>query len=199
MPKREPSEDDIARWRRALDEAQIAFEAQNPGRARVRAARFDYYAGPLCQGPARVRLAVLRAQFEAGDPRALLEAVGVCARCELTIPQWASAEFMTAIGEVAHARVASWDRAFGKPWEGKHLNKLEQRLALQPDVYFRVRKIQDTDPEQAIDRSLFERVAEEFKIGRTQCEELYYRQRRANERLHAHILELEIIERMQPR
>jgi hypothetical protein len=164
MPKHESSDDEIERWR-ALSEAQAAFDAQEPGRS---------FAGPLFQAAAHEGLEALREQFEAGDRTALLEAVHRCAWHELTIPEWATVAFMAAYREVAHARAASWDDVFGKPWPGKHLARLRRRRELIFPVRARIQELRQRSDPPPLDEKLFESVGKEFGIGKTVCQEFYY-------------------------
>lgn len=149
----------------ALSEAQETFEAANPGRP---------YAGPLPQAVARGKLEQERTRYAAGDSMALLGAISICARNELPIPAWAATAYLKAYREVLNCRAGSWDEVLGKPHARKHIKGLRQRRELRPKIWLRVRQIRDTEPSQAIDRSMFERVAEELGIGRTLCEALYY-------------------------
>lgn len=164
MHKHEPSEDEIERWR-VLSADQAAFDAKNPGRS---------YAGPLFQAAAHERIEALREQYDAGDRVALLEAVHLCAWHELVLPEWAALKFMAAYREAAHARAASWDDVFGKPWPGKHLASLRRRRELILPVRARIRELlQHRDP-PPLDEELFESVGKEFGIGKTLCQEFYY-------------------------
>jgi hypothetical protein len=164
MPRPEPSDDEIEHWR-VLSEAQAAFDAQNPRRS---------FAGPLFQAAARERLELLREQFEAGDRTALLEAVHRCAWHEMVIPEWAALKFMAAYREVAHARTASWDDVFGKPWPGKKLASLRLRRELILPVRARIQELRQRRDPPPLSEALFESVGKEFGIGKTLCQEFYY-------------------------
>ncbi len=130
---------------------------------------------PVSQLFGRLSLEEERERFTAGDRVALLAAVRECARCGLPMPDWVASAFIRSYDQVLNCRVKSWDEAFGKPFpKGKHVEALRQRRELRFAVGLAVLDRVKRDPSTPIDKGLFEVVSEEFGIGASQAEELYY-------------------------
>jgi hypothetical protein len=130
---------------------------------------------PVSQLFGRLSLEEERERFAAGDRVALLAAVRECARCGLPMPEWVAAAFIRSYDQVLNCRVKSWDEAFGAPFpKGSHLNALRKRRKLRIFVHSAVLDRVRRDPSTPIDKGLFESVGEEFSIGASLAEELYY-------------------------
>lgn len=130
---------------------------------------------PVSQFFGRLWLEQEQERFAAGDRGALLAAVRECARCGLPMPEWVAAAFIRSYDQVLNCRVKSWDEAFGAPFpKGSHLNALRKRRKLRVFVHSAVIDRVQRDPSTPIDKGLFESVGEEFNIGASQAEELYY-------------------------
>ena len=92
---------------------------------------------------------------------------------DLSIPPWAAKAYIVRFRKVLHLEADSWDAAFGRPYpKGLHLAKARRRRELRFRVYGRVRDL--TKDGTALDERLFERVGDEFEIGKTLCNDLYY-------------------------
>lgn len=130
---------------------------------------------PVSQLFGRLALEDERARFAAGDRVALLAAIRECARCGLPMPEWVAVAFIRSYDRVLNCRVKSWDDAFGAPFpKGAHLNALRKRRELRFAVGLAVLHRVQRDPSTPIDKGLFEAVGDEFGVGASQAEELYY-------------------------
>lgn len=166
----------------ALSEDQRNYEIENPD-------PWARPAGPLHQATAEQRLLQERERYESGENIALMGAIRICVNHDLPLPQWASRAYIKAYGKVLNCESNSWDEVFGKPYPGKHLDKLKQRQELRIAIYSRVVDIRNAGGftymddgagkmkrayEIPVDEVLFEDVGAEFGIGKTLCNELYY-------------------------
>lgn len=130
---------------------------------------------PVYQWASLHRLEGLRQLFASGEGYALMLAIVICARHDLVMPKWVARAYTDAFDKVNGYRVRSWDEAFGaRTKKGAHLEPLRQRWLIGPGVLMRVREIKREKPETPIDNALFERVGQEFGIGRALASELYY-------------------------
>lgn len=153
-------------WTSSLDDA-VAEQRQRLNRG----GQFR----PVSQWVQARRVERLREAAEGGDGYAVLSCIRICVDFRLVAPEWLALAFNRHFEKVATCKVRSWDEAFGRPYPGKHLRDLRRRHQLQGLVFNRITNIRDVEsPRPAIDESLFERVAAEFKIGKTMCAELYY-------------------------
>ena len=135
--------------------------------------------GPICKWDALQKLDWIERQFSKGDNFALLHAIRICAQRDLVIPEWAARAYIKRFNDVLNCRTNSWDGAFGRPYpNGMHLSKARQRRQLRFAVYNRVREILAANPKRPIDEGLFASVGDEFDIGKTLCNRLYYEARR---------------------
>jgi len=128
---------------------------------------------PIMQASAVGRANQLKDQVISGDGFSLLAVIRICASHGLVIPTWAVKQYITKYDVILNCRASSWDDAFGKPYQGKHLKKLKQRRDLRHPVYMRVREILSSKSRPPIDKGLFEEVGEHFGIKATYAEELY--------------------------
>jgi hypothetical protein len=134
---------------------------------------------PLFQWNALRDLDTLKAQFEAGDGFALLQAIRKCANHNLVMPDWVTQNYIDRFDRVLNCKLASWDEAFGKPYpKGKHISNLRDRRSLRLQVYIRVREILAADKSIPIDNELFSSVGAKLGIRKTLCNELYYEAKR---------------------
>jgi hypothetical protein len=176
------------------------MEAQR--QAQANGLGFSDPSGPVSQWDGLHRLDQLERQFTAGDEAALLEAIAVCARHDLVIPEWAAVAYLRAYLRVIHFETDSWDVAFGRPHpRGIHLRKAQKRRQLRFQVYNHVRAMLNArdykwervtpvpinvsaavayidsygdPPDIGIGDELFDLVGEEFGIHKTLCSKLYY-------------------------
>jgi hypothetical protein len=162
-------------------EKDWAFEQVLAALEQARAEGMEWFdpSGPVPQWCALQKLDALEQQFGKGDDFALLHAIRVCANHDLVIPKWAALAYIKRFDAVLTCKTGSWDGAFGRPYRnGFHLVKARQRRQLRFAVYVRVREILEAEPGTAVDESLFERVGDEFDIGKTLCNRLYYEVKR---------------------
>jgi hypothetical protein len=150
---------------------------------RARAAGMEWFdpAGPLSQWHALQELETLERQYAAGDRFALLHAIRVCANHDLVIPLRAALAYIRCFDAVLTCRTDAWDDAFGRPYPpGMHIAKARQRRQLRFQIYNRVQAILRSE-RTPIDEALFERVGDEFDIGKTLCNKLYYQAKKLSE------------------
>lgn len=156
----------MSRW--TMDEAQKAqeaWEAENRGIPH----------GPFWWWAAVIELRELRAQYEAGDNVALLDAVHICAMNGLPMPAWCAQNYLNKYRSVIGYKARTWDEAFGKAHpKNVQLSAKEKKRRLAGPVYLEVRRIRQAEPDTPIDASLFERVGKTFNIGKTLAEQYYY-------------------------
>jgi hypothetical protein len=131
--------------------------------------------GPMAQWDGLRTLDRLERQLAAGDEGALLEAIAVCARHALVIPEWAACAFLEAWRRVIHFETDSWDVAFGRPHpRGMHLARAQQRWLLRYQVWNRIHDLRTSSDKIGLGDELFDQVGEEFGIHKTLCSQLYY-------------------------
>ena len=152
-------------WAATFDEAQAAQVV-----TQVEAS----YLQPLFQWAAAQRVTSARAACEGGDGFSVMECIHLCAWHGLVMPDWLAGDFMRRYRLVNHAKVGSWDKAFGLPYpKGTQLSRIRfrrrARLAIHTDV---LRAIQ-FDPNRPIDEGLFGEIGAKHGAGKTQAEELY--------------------------
>jgi hypothetical protein len=112
--------------------------------------------------------------FKAGDKMALLGAIRICANHDMVMPAWVATGYIRAYDKVLRARVGSWDEAFGKPFDGKFMDR--RRTERNAMIVYLVDKAlaagdQITDAMDA--------VAEQKNVSRKTVENAYYKARRA--------------------
>ena len=130
--------------------------------------------GPLGKWQALQNIEDCRLKFLNGDRAALFFAINQCATRELVIPEWAASAFRRGYSDVASFRVDSWDKAFGAPFpKGFKVAQGRRRLGLIFIVHGRILDIYKRE-QVAIDDELFQRVANEFHIGKRQCKQFWY-------------------------
>jgi hypothetical protein len=127
----------------------------------------------------RELLPKLREQYLASnDAFPLMNAIALCARHRLTIPQWAANGFLSGFDRVGAGDVASWDAAWGLPYpKGVRAKRVRQHIAnidRAKKIHAYVQALRASNPSLPIDRSRFEKVAKKLRITRRRCEELYY-------------------------
>lgn len=130
---------------------------------------------PLYQWAACHELDRLQTAFKSGDRFALMQAIRKCANHDLPLPSWAAMAYIRAYDAVLNAREKTWDAVLGQPYpKGSHLSAIRKQRTLQFAVHNRISDIRKTDPAIAIDVELFDRVGQEFNIGKTLAAEYYY-------------------------
>jgi hypothetical protein len=114
-----------------------------------------------------------RERFEAGDPAALLDAVDLCARAAMPMPLWLAEAFCERFNRWERFEAETLDAAFDveRP-TGKHLGKRKDRERLRHAVVFEVERRHRDGAK--INDMLFEDIGQEFKIGRSKANKIYY-------------------------
>lgn len=133
---------------------------------------------PVFQYAAMEAIEIERQRFTAGDKMALFGAIRKCANHDLVMPRWVADAFVRGYDEVLNCRVGSWDKAFGKPYPGKHLNALRKRrvnrFLVKQEIESALREGERTTGRRpAIDNELFEAVAQKLHINRDLVSKLY--------------------------
>jgi hypothetical protein len=114
-------------------------------------------------------------KYENGNQWALMQALYVCAREGASLPKWVAHAYVKAYEAARTGHAKSWDDVFGSPYpKGTHFRKVIKHHEILWPLYSRAKEIVQTNPNQAIDESLFEQVGEEFNIGKTLASEYYY-------------------------
>ncbi len=114
---------------------------------------------------------------QANSGGAVLDAVYMCARNGLMMPDWLATAFMSRVRAVSDFKAASWDSplSFGRPHpKGTRLAAERKRLRFQATVHTRILLIRQEEPETPIDKRLFERVGKLYGLGATLAENYYY-------------------------
>jgi hypothetical protein len=88
---------------------------------------------------------ILQANFEAGDNRALLTAVAVCARDGMTVPPWAAEAFYARYAEWARFEVRTLDEAFGVKRKGSRLANLAFQEKIKESVILKAYQLHAKD------------------------------------------------------
>ena len=123
--------------------------------------------------------AILKETLKRGhtrEQRAVLEAISLCMLNNLPPPKWLARAFLSAYRKVTtQFQAKSLDYVFGKQLlKRTQLNAERKKRNLRFQVYHKISEIKASDPKTRIDGALFERVGEEFNIGRTLAFEFYY-------------------------
>ena len=131
---------------------------------------------PIQKWLAAQELKYWQAKHAKGDKAAVLEGLYLCTLNDLPMPRWLVYAFLAAYRAIRQYEARTWDEVFGKPHKkGTHLaaKRDEREKAIQ--IYQRVKQIKATNPGTAIDEALFERVGDEFGVGRSTANEYYYK------------------------
>jgi hypothetical protein len=116
-----------------------------------------------------------KAEYDAGNQYALMQAIWVCAKESHPIPQWAADPYIRGFEACRQGNAKSWDDVFGRPYaKGAQLNALMKRHSKQWPLVNRIREIRAADPTRALDENLFEEVGIEFVLSKTLVSDYYY-------------------------
>jgi hypothetical protein len=114
-----------------------------------------------------------RKLFEAGDPKALLEAIDFCARSGSAMPLWLGEAFCACFDKWSRYEVKTLDQAFGVERKRERIFNRKLRLSLQPRVARAVIRLHRHE-NLPIDEALFERIGKMFKISMGKARSIYY-------------------------
>jgi len=118
---------------------------------------------------------ILEQRFRDGDRLALVRGLKI-AVVHRVMPGWIADALKTAVDDIERFRARSWDDVLPPVLPDRaHLAARRRRLELAPKIYQSVtEKIENG---AIVDQSLFEDVAQLFKISRSLCSEFYYSHR----------------------
>jgi len=156
-----------------FDPAWTAHEAcAATEKACAAGAPFAYPHLPFARWDGYHQVEQLRKSYETGERFALMNALRICARCALPMPDWVARAYIRGYDAVVNARSKSWDEAFGEPYpKGTHLNALRKRRKFQFAVWNRVMEAKHRGV--PTDEALFEQIGEEFGIKKTLAQEYF--------------------------
>ncbi|MGK7059827.1 hypothetical protein BjapCC829_24765 [Bradyrhizobium barranii] len=114
-----------------------------------------------------------RRRFEAGDPKALLEALDLFCRSGDKMPLWMREALIARLDPFLRYEIKSLDQAFDVERKRERISSRKMRLALQPAVAWEVITLH-REENLPIDNALFERVGKKFNISMGTARDFYY-------------------------
>ena len=114
-----------------------------------------------------------RKRFEAGEVKALLDALDYCARSGSSMPVWLAEAFCACYGKWLRYDVKTLDQAFGVERKGERISDRKFRESLKAPVALEVSRLHRQE-KRPIDEALFELVGEKFKIPTGTARDIYY-------------------------
>jgi hypothetical protein len=115
-----------------------------------------------------------RKRFEAGEAKALLDALDYCARSGSAMPVWLVEAFCACYGKWLRYDVKTLDQAFGVERKGERVSNRKFRESLKALVALEVSRLHRQE-KLPIDEALFERVGKKFKIPMGMARDIYYK------------------------
>jgi hypothetical protein len=117
-----------------------------------------------------------QAKSEAGDKRAVLRAVYICAIYSMPLPDWTRNTFCAVYRGVLEAEIGSWDDAFSPAFpKGKHVEKLKGREQLKYAAY---REVCDARiAGKGLGDELYSKIATKLSTNKEKVKELFYEAR----------------------
>jgi hypothetical protein len=116
----------------------------------------------------------LRSRFEAGEQRALLDAVDICARAGIPLPWWLAEAFSTCFTAWRRLQIETLDETFKVTWpKGTRWNDLARREHLKWDVLHRAFELR-TRENLPFGEELFERIGRDLDISRSLANKIFY-------------------------
>jgi len=107
---------------------------------------------------AEIKLRDLQSRFEAGDPKALFEAVRFCHLFGVPMPDWVGLGILDGMQKVENFELGSWDDAYGAPYpKNTRLPERRRRLERANAVAYEVERLSAAGT--AIDDFIWEKVA----------------------------------------
>jgi hypothetical protein len=109
----------------------------------------------------------------AGEPRALMEALLKCSLLKQPMPDWVAEAYQEAYKKVTTYEVRSWDDAFGQPHaKGTDLKANRKKLILSAKIFAATRARIDAGANT--DLELFAAIGEEFNETYSYVRDVYY-------------------------
>lgn len=169
LPKENPGRDDMKQfysW--TYDDA---FNAQFEWKKRHPNTQSQ---GPYYQWSGAMELKDLYQIYNDGNKGVILEALHICAKNCLMMPQWVEKAFLEAYQKVHRYEVRSWDDVFGRPIpKNVHLQAKQRERSVGWQVYKCIKELKRNNPSKPIDIALFEKVGERFGIKKTLVQKYY--------------------------
>lgn len=128
---------------------------------------------PIYQLAAIEKLELERRAFEAGDKLALLGAIRVCANHDVVMPEWVATNFIRAYDRVLHTKVGSLDDAFGRPYNGKWMER--RRKVRDSNIAAEIKKVMT---EGAPVTRAQAKIAARYNVSTKTVENIWYRDSR---------------------
>lgn len=117
-----------------------------------------------------------RMKSEAGDKRAVLRAIYVCAIYNMPLPEWVRNAFCAVYRGVLNAEIGSWDEAFSPAFpKGKHVEKLKGREQLKYEAYREVCYARIAG--KGLGDKLYSEIATQLNTNKEKVKELFYEAR----------------------
>jgi hypothetical protein len=130
-----------------------------------------------------------RKSYEEGDKTALFRALAQCALFRRTMPEWASAEFVSIYRAALIGEIRSWDDVFGRPFQQEKPRVQRRSVRTQAwkwEVWKLVHKLHEGKGKPPIANESFERVGRQLGIGiKSTVAALYGRVERALPRIRS--------------
>lgn len=121
----------------------------------------------------QVILHKIKLEHEAKEPRAIFDAIFICADYGIVMPSWVVDAFKDAYFKVTWYEVASWDEAFGRPNRiNFNLESARFRQASCHQVCAAIAKA-SIEEHAAIDSELFGKVGKSMGIGLRQVRDMW--------------------------
>lgn len=114
-----------------------------------------------------------RKRFEAGAPKALLEALDLFARSGDAMPLWMREALVARLDPWLRYQAKTLDQAFDVERKRERISNRKMRLSLQPAVAWEVIRLH-REEKLPIDEALFERVGKKFNISMGTARDFYY-------------------------
>ncbi len=134
--------------------------------------------GPIHQWAAAQDIERMREEIESGFRSSGFATLGAVRRClthGLVAPEWLVMSFNRRYDAVGNCIAGSWDSplAFGEPYPGKSIASLRKARMFRLQVYLAVIDAREKRG-VSINKLLFDEIGEQFGLGKTLTEKLYY-------------------------
>jgi hypothetical protein len=117
-------------------------------------------------------LEALKDKFNSGENSALLDAIFICARGIIPLPDWVADNYVERYKKILKFEVRTLDDAFGSPLDkGANLNALNKKKNIALNIWSSV--LIAAESGTAIDDELFEEVGKKYNVGKTLAKEYY--------------------------
>jgi hypothetical protein len=137
--------------------------------------------GPIVRWIARNSMEKLRLSYQAGEEKALMDAVSTCAWGSIPMPDWVADAFWLRHQKVDNYELDSWDKAFGRPLpRNSNVNAKKKEHDLSVLVWREV-----AESREPVDSALFEKIGKAMDppIGASTARNYYYAMKPVADRL----------------